>query len=282
MSGPVVREQDNPFRPGRGVSPPCLAGREFEQECMSHILRLTARKQPSGQDIVLIGPRGSGKTVLLSWLDSRADEANVDVIQSTPDQIPDLNRLAEASVSPSRLEKLLRDGLAVSLGNVVDGKWNLKAATPLAQALAARCRERPVLLTIDEAHMLAQDVARVLLNLSQLLHRSGSLLMLTMAGTFELARTLKDAGATFWERYQMLGIGLLAPEAAIKARWDRGGLQGAIGSGRRISSPAAAFEGLRDLGFVWRAPGETVYAAGIASLMDFVEQSFPNGGSNPR
>lgn len=46
------------------------------------------------------------KTVLLNWLESRADDANVDVIQSTPDQIPDLNCLAEALVPPSKLEKL--------------------------------------------------------------------------------------------------------------------------------------------------------------------------------
>ena len=112
MSSPVVRTQDNPFRPGRGVSPPCLAGREFEQERMSHILRLTARRRSSGQEIVLIGPRGSGKTVLLNWLESKADEANFDVIQSTPDQIPDLNRFAEALAPPSRLEQLRPDELA--------------------------------------------------------------------------------------------------------------------------------------------------------------------------
>ena len=346
---------------------------------MSHILRLTAFGQPSGQDIVLIGPRGSGKTVLLNWLESRADDTNVDVIRSTPDQIPDLNRLAEALMPPSRLEKLIPDELAVSLGSVVDGKWNLKTATPLSRAFAARCKESPVLLTIDEAHTLARDVARVLLNLSQSLHRSGGLLMLTLAGTPEFERTLKDAQATFWERCETLGIGLLAPEAAIRAvvepfeargirfdqavsarvpeitqnyayfaatygsalwkalaregtatvstriaesasvehdrtvrvfysrryseledaglldaaravasrfarqpLWDRSGLHGAIRRVRGISDPAAAFEGLRDLGFVWRAPGETVYAAGIPSLMNFIEQSSPTGLSATR
>ena len=220
---------------------------------------------------------------------------------------------------------------------------------------------------IDEAHTLEPTVARKLLNLSQALHASGSAFMLTLAGTPGLERTLKRARATFWERCETLGIGLLGQEAVIRAvvepfesrgiefekavasrvpdvtqnyayfaalygsalwmalasesggavsantakaatigyerqvrvfysrrygeledeglldaaravagrfarqlRWDRKGLCEAMERAVGGSNPAAAFERLRDLGFIWRAPGETAHEAGIPSLMDFV------------
>lgn len=56
-----VKKLENPFRPGAGHMPPCLAGRENEkQEFLSLLNQKTILK-----NLVLTGLRGVGKTVLL-------------------------------------------------------------------------------------------------------------------------------------------------------------------------------------------------------------------------
>ncbi len=53
---------DNPFRPGNGIMPPYLAGREEEILWFENSLK-SALSLP--QNLVLSGIRGTGKTVLL-------------------------------------------------------------------------------------------------------------------------------------------------------------------------------------------------------------------------
>ena len=87
-----------PFEPGAGGFPPYLAGRESEQRGIEdRLARLEAgRHTPS--DIVLYGPRGNGKTVLLGWADRKATARGIAVINlsigatKTPEAL--LKRLA--------------------------------------------------------------------------------------------------------------------------------------------------------------------------------------------
>ena len=58
----------NPFNPGSGGSPPYLAGRENEQRQLKQILAKISAGEPPAADMVMYGPRGMGKTVLLRWL----------------------------------------------------------------------------------------------------------------------------------------------------------------------------------------------------------------------
>ena len=58
---PVVPR--NPFRPGAGLRPPYLAGRDAEKEAMSEMLLDLDRGMP--RNLLLYGLRGMGKTVLL-------------------------------------------------------------------------------------------------------------------------------------------------------------------------------------------------------------------------
>ena len=363
-----VRDHDNPFSPGRGGLPPYLAGREFHQDTLGYYLRLTANKRPPGRDAVLIGPRGNGKTVLLNWFKREAVEAGVDVVRSTPDQLPDAASLVSALVPPQKASALIPEEIKIHLGGVVDGRWNFKTGDPpLEEAALARCATKPVLMLIDEAHTLDTNVARVLLNLAQTLHNERRPFLLTLAGTPELERAFKNANSTFWERCETIGVSGLGPDAAIqavaepfgdrgipidpavaaripditqnypyfvatygaalwkslaregsdhvsphtavaasaeydravgifysrrrdeldeagllsaagavagrfarKSTWDRARLLGAIRDVRDTGDPAGAFNGLRDLGFVWRPPGKDSYEAGIPSLMGYV------------
>lgn len=58
-----MRDRPNPFRPGAGVDPPYLAGRERELDVFDVVLRST--RNGNIKNILLYGLRGVGKTVLL-------------------------------------------------------------------------------------------------------------------------------------------------------------------------------------------------------------------------
>ena len=51
--------------------------------------------------------------------------------------------------------------------------------------MTARCRRRPVVVPVDEAHTLARDVGQLLLNVSQEV-RANAPLLLVLAGTRRL------------------------------------------------------------------------------------------------
>ena len=67
-----ARNELDLFEPGPGGLPPYLAGREHEQRtCRAFLDHLRQGAAPPG-NLVLYGPRGNGKTTLLSWLHKAA------------------------------------------------------------------------------------------------------------------------------------------------------------------------------------------------------------------
>lgn len=63
-----MNDRPNPFRPGDGAEPPYLAGRERELDAFDDVLRST--RDGNMKNVLLYGPRGVGKTVLLGRLAS--------------------------------------------------------------------------------------------------------------------------------------------------------------------------------------------------------------------
>ena len=86
-----------------------------------------------------------------------------------------------------------------------------------SDALARRVRKGPLLIAIDEAHILATDAGRALLNAVQRLRRKKLPLMLLLVGTPDLPRRLNSMNASFWGRSAKLRIRLLNPDAATDA-----------------------------------------------------------------
>ena len=72
----------NPFSPGAGRPPPYLAGRAEEQRQLE---AEDADMQAAGVDntVTMYGPRGMGKTVLVSWLEELCERKAVDVVSIT-------------------------------------------------------------------------------------------------------------------------------------------------------------------------------------------------------
>jgi len=74
------RRSSNPFAPGPGARPPCLAGRVPERARWRERLdALVAGEPPKGGALVLFGPRGNGKTALLGLWRAEAQAAGVRV-----------------------------------------------------------------------------------------------------------------------------------------------------------------------------------------------------------
>ena len=108
--------------------PPYLGGREDEQQALRRMLSYVEGGRATPRDVVLIGPRGNGKTVLLRWFETTiGDESpDVDVVWLTPSSIRDLNNLATELAPPNRFRRLLPSQLSVSAGI---GKLVGKSAT---------------------------------------------------------------------------------------------------------------------------------------------------------
>ena len=124
------------FTPGDGATPPALTGREREEAVLTRCLAdlLGGRSPP--HNVVLTGPRGTGKTVLLNWFKRacREREREVDVVSLTPADIGTRDALIEVLAPPATTRLLPRKPGVVAVGSV---EW-----APPSRRLAER-RGRP-------------------------------------------------------------------------------------------------------------------------------------------
>lgn len=203
-----------PFQPGPGGMPPYLAGRKQEQSLLRDLLRRLAGGIPPSAEVVLYGPRGNGKTVLLGWLRQEAAAwPDIETAALPPAGIPDPARLSELLSSRPWRDRLTPQEVAVA---GVSFRPREERAPPLEEILAARVRNRPLLLLLDEAHTLDIAVGRALLQASQEVGRRLPFL-LVLAGTPNLQSHLSATKASFWSRARQLRIGRLDEAATAEA-----------------------------------------------------------------
>ena len=210
-----ARNELDLFKPGPGGRPPYLAGREHEQQiCRAFLDQLRQGAAPP-RDLIFYGPRGNGKTTLLSWLHeaARARDA-VDVIHLTPAAVPTEEKLARRLLAPTWWRRLLPG--EVSISGVRWRAGQSRDAPSLDEVLAARTGKKPLLLLLDEAHTLDAGVGHALLNASQIVGRKQPFL-LALAGTPHLESRLSEMDVSFWSRSELLPIGRLDAAAAADA-----------------------------------------------------------------
>ena len=105
-------------------------------------------------------------------------------------------------------------------GPFIKSKTTLNMRRPppaIKKIIRERCKEKPLILIIDEAHTLNPEVGYALLNASQMVSAEGYPFLLVLAGTPNLKATLAKANASFWERSGRLSLGRLSPEEARQA-----------------------------------------------------------------
>ena len=253
----------NPFRPGNGVRPPFLAGRDvllFEFE------RFLTEPSPTHANWTLTGIRGTGKTVLLGEFAARGERAGwLSLDRELGERHRDDLSLAEA-ISADCAALVRRCDTVAAIGEVVERGWRYvrprrvsvggigiepayetgdaepadvlrNALTGLDDALA-RSGTNGALLLYDEAHLLADDRRRERYPLSTFLaalghvQREAPRVRVVMCGLPTLSQNLKRA-RTYAERmFRHVVIGHLERGDA----WDAIGIPLA-GSGRTFGGP---------------------------------------------
>ena len=205
-----------PFRPGTGGMPPHLAGREAAQALFLRLLGDLANGHPPDREVILHGPRGNGKTVLLRWVETEAARnERLDVSLTTPASIRDRRGLAKELLPKSWWRRFVPSRLSVG-GTGIAGRGGDDRTPPVEAALDTRARRRPLVLLLDEAHTLEPALGSELLQASQSVGRRLPFL-LVLAGTPNLQSRLVAMNASFWNRAEHLRVGRLSPAAAAEA-----------------------------------------------------------------
>ena len=180
--------------------PPLLAGREREQEILLEALDKLLNGTVAPRGMLLSGPRGMGKTVLLDWFLQEA-KGNVDVLNTSAHNIDSMANLA-LLVDPSLAHEAHSSGTGVSLersrGETIGPNWSghirAKIMTDHPPGDSTQARGRPLIIAVDEAHTLAPEVTVALLNIYQDMVKQNVPLWLIMVGTPDLGDHLRNAG----------------------------------------------------------------------------------------
>ncbi len=238
----------NPFRPGNGVPPPYLAGRDRLLTAFEDWL---LEEPPLYANWALTGLRGTGKTVLLGEFATRAERAGWLTLQrELGDRHRDDMRLAEALAEDCEALIGRADAIAavsqtiergarwlrprrITLGALsVDPSYTFDAPAPTDLMRTALGQldsilshsERPgAILLYDEAHLLADDRGRERSPLSTLLAALGAVqrehqrVRIVLCGLPTLSLNLKRA-RTYAERmFRHVVVANLELDAAEEA-----------------------------------------------------------------
>ena len=211
------------FTPGDGGVPPYLAGRKEEQACFQACVKSLKNRKPAHQNLILYGPRGNGKTTLLRYLQTKTRQKEgdrLDILWVTPNTMSTETEFAHLLSGP----KKLKDRFKKLTGSV--GAWVASAGIEMdltgslsitEHQIRKKCKRKPFILIIDEAHRLKSAMAESLLNASQTVRSDGCPFLLVLAGTPNLEATLGKANASFWDRSQIVPLGRLSSEEAGQA-----------------------------------------------------------------
>lgn len=226
----------NPFTPGAGYLPPELAGRNQVIED-GQVVALRTKLHRAERGLMLIGPRGVGKTVLLKCLSEHARENGIiPVISEIRNDKSDLEDLAQKLKEAlytldfkCKVKSYIQEAFSV-LGNFVrkfslnigdvgvsvelhrglgeSGNMELDLSQVLlSSARAAKAASTAIGLYIDELQNLDEEAMRGII---VALHRSAQeLLPLYMIGSgLPTIRTLVGKSKTYAERmfvYETIG-----------------------------------------------------------------------------
>ena len=193
----------NPFKPGTGELPPYLAGRENVQNTFrSDLSRLSAGRSPSAP-IILYGPSGMGKTVLLNWFEyeikhGQAKKDLMRVVQTTPFDINTRTHLWKSLLKPS-----------------IWGSHDYSNPR-IQEDLIKQCKKRPLVYLIDEFQCMDTDVYNFLLNEHQIVSAE-SPFMLVLSGAPGLVHFQSNINSGFIERANYIWVDRLDIQSATEA-----------------------------------------------------------------
>lgn len=191
--------------------PDVVAGRADVEELLASGIRAAADGDEGGaRPLLLLGPRGVGKTVLCTIAEEMAGKTGIPAVTLAGANVATKSELAEVLVAPGRLDRV-RGIRAAGFGV----EAHPKDAPSVEDALAARAEERGLLIVADEAHEMDAGVAHVLINAVQREGRKNVFLLL--AGTPVLDWKRRAWKTTFDERFVEKRLGPLSNAAVREA-----------------------------------------------------------------
>lgn len=209
----TVSARLGPFAPGAGGLPPCLAGRDREQNEIDDYLDVLRSGEPPPSTLIFYGPRGNGKTTLLNWTKRQALGHGVRSVRLDPSQILTVESLAR-DLSPDSWLTRIFEGVSWRGTEV---RLRKPEASNVTKALARLVKKSPTVFLIDEAHTLETTLGAQLLQAAQTLASDGEPLLLVLAGTPSLPSHLRKMHATFWERSSIFPLQRLDQRASSEA-----------------------------------------------------------------
>ena len=231
MAATPADQDENPFAPGFGVLPEHIAGRKGEFALLEEALQSIDKskiedgllKRGSKVPIVLTGPRGVGKTLLLTLMEERAKEMEIPVMRlehvkdlKKGDAMGRLIKEVARSVDKELLKKVKGFNASIpGFGLGLDFKDD--PADGFAQLLQARLSQAPMALLMDEAHHYQAKYMGLMLQVGQRLISQRYPLVILLAGTPDLPGYLRNIEATFMTRSEKIYINLLATEESKEA-----------------------------------------------------------------
>lgn len=238
----------NPFAPGAGSRPPELAGRDAILET-ARISCGRARMGKSARSIMLLGLRGTGKTVLLNEIgrNAEADGLFVSRVESPEGEslakllYPEMRKVMRALSGVTAAKHFATRGLkglrnfasvfnievaGVSLGVEAEEEPGLADSGNIQYDLpdlfmligkAAEAAGRGWLLLIDEVQYLSEpDLSGLIVSLHRM-SQEGMPVLLVGAGLPQIARLAGEAKSYAERLFQYPSVGALDPISAAQA-----------------------------------------------------------------
>lgn len=203
--------------------PPVFAGRETEKQIINTFARGLSKKNPFNGLMCVIGPRGTGKTCLMTWMEKTLDQAKLSSWVTNASKLPsDMNQILEDIFKRipkplfKRISTIKPDEFTMGEGGL-KAKWLLSNEAQQVQTLASMIHDRPFTLCVDEAHNIEPELLGALLNFAQDMTRQQVPFLLTLVGTPELQATLRHTKSTFHERGEKIRLSTLLKEDTIIA-----------------------------------------------------------------
>ena len=222
---------ENPFAPGLGAVPKHVVGREDVFDVLEDALQSIAPSEVRKEDgllehtsmrpIVLTGPRGAGKTLLLGWMKKQAQAMGIHVarLEHAEDQTAGdalANLLDEIAGDDKSLLKLVKDSKIASVGTDRGISWR-EAAFLYEHVLAARLRQSPMVLMMDEAHHYRLDIMGFMLGVAHQMITDQYPLVMLLAGAPDLCSYMISLETRFYATSEDLYINSLATGESKKA-----------------------------------------------------------------
>lgn len=179
------------FSPGPANPPPHLAGRGTHLAKLKRHVGDMMGTGVGGQPVFLFGSRGMGKTALLEEFE-RKPPYNADVRCVDPatglndiDNIPGILLSDSAKwkgfrESVKRAKRRLSANASIGLPGVAGigfefkgGMDDIACSERVKDSVIRKCAERPMVLVVDEAHMLERGAGRFFLNYAQAVVKKG-------------------------------------------------------------------------------------------------------------